>query len=125
MKAARSPHFEAGGKAPLSFGRRRRRASRRTRRSVIIAPPQAGAGGSSATGPKLSACGACAAPRQGSSPEWAEIARARDENKIDRLSHSGRYAPRARPEGDAPKKTCLHRGSRKLPQTKSQTKRRF
>jgi hypothetical protein len=31
-------------------------------------------------------------------------ARARDDNKIDRLSGSGRYAPRARPEGDAPKK---------------------
>ena len=31
-------------------------------------------------------------------------ARARDDNKIDRLSGSGRYVPRARPEGDAPKK---------------------
>ena len=34
-------------------------------------------------------------------------ARARDDSKIDRLSGSGRYAPRARPEGDARKKTCL------------------
>ena len=31
-------------------------------------------------------------------------ARARDDNKIDRLSGSGRYAPRARPEGERAKK---------------------
>src|SRR5260370_41851025 len=44
MKAARSPHFEAGGKRRRVSARRQRRAVRRTRRSVSIASPQAGGG---------------------------------------------------------------------------------
>jgi hypothetical protein len=45
--------------------------TRRTRRSVSIAPPKAGRGTECAR-PELSVCGACAALRQGASPEWAE-----------------------------------------------------
>jgi hypothetical protein len=45
---------------------------------------------------------ACASPREGSSPEWAET---RGEIMAEffgrRLRGSGRHAPRARPEGDA------------------------
>ncbi len=68
------PALRSGREAPSSFGRRQRRAVRRTRRSVSIASPQAGRGGPSATGLKLSACGACAALRRGS-PEWRRRAR--------------------------------------------------
>jgi hypothetical protein len=56
---------------PSSSGRRRRRAARRTRRSVSIAPPKAGRATECAR-PEFSVCGACAALRQGPSPEWAE-----------------------------------------------------
>jgi len=55
MKGCQEPALRSGRDAPSSFGQRRRRDA-----------------GPSATGPKLSACGAGAAARQGSSPEWAE-----------------------------------------------------
>ncbi len=55
--------------------------------------------------------------------EWAKTLVLATATKIDRLSGSGRSAPRALPEADAPKRRAS--GSRKLPQTKSQTKRRF
>ncbi len=46
--------------------------------------------------------GGHAAPRQGSSSGWTETLVARDDSSRDRPSGSGRNAPRARPEGDAP-----------------------
>jgi hypothetical protein len=71
MKAARSPPFEAGGK--------RRRAPAGAEGALAAHPQErqhsAAEGGTRERvrpAPKLSACGACAAPRQGSSPEWAE-----------------------------------------------------
>jgi hypothetical protein len=70
-EGCQEPALRSGREAPSSSGRRRRRAARRTRRSVSIAPPKAGRGTECAR-PELSICGACAAPRQGSSPEWAE-----------------------------------------------------
>ena len=46
-------------------------------------------------------CGACAAQRQGSSPEWAETPAGLVSEASEGVRGSGRHAPRARPEGDA------------------------
>jgi hypothetical protein len=66
-EGCQEPALWSGREAPSSSGRRRRRAARRTRRSVSIAPPKAGRGTECAR-PELSLSGACAALRQGSSP---------------------------------------------------------
>jgi len=62
-------------------------------------PPKAGRGTECAR-PELSVRGACAAPRQGSSTEWAET-----QWTCDQLANDGEAAPGAtrlngRPEGD-------------------------
>jgi hypothetical protein len=48
---------------------------------------------------------ACAALRQGSSPEWAETPANEMGPVVKVTSGSGRDAPRARPRGDAPDPT--------------------
>jgi hypothetical protein len=67
-EGCKEPALRSGREAPASSGRRRRRAARRTRRSVSITPPKAGRGTECAR-PELSVSGACAALRQGSSPD--------------------------------------------------------
>ena len=73
-EGCQEPALRCGQDAPSSFGRRRGRgnAAQPQKRQHSAARPDAG---STAAGPKLSARGVYAAPRQGSLPEWAETRR--------------------------------------------------
>jgi hypothetical protein len=73
MKAARSPLCEAAGRVvelrPAPKARSPAHPQERQHSAAVGGTRDAGP---SAPGPKLSPCGVSAAPRQGSSPEWAE-----------------------------------------------------